>query len=640
MAIGSADQRRQRRRVSDRETQLQLVTDHAPVLLAHCDRERRYRFVNRGYAERFGLTPEQVIGRTIPEVVGHEAYASFRQHVDAVLAGERVEFEVEVPYDRIGSRIMYCTYVPELGPEREVAGFIAAITDVTDRKRAEEALRKSEERFRSLSACSPVGIFTTDTDGGCTYSNPRCQAICGFTFEQALGREWCQFLHPDDRGRVLEEWSAKARAAAEYSGECRFRHPDGSVRCAYVRTSPMLADDARLLGHVGTVEDITARKEAEAALEESARQKDEFLAVLAHELRNPLAPIRTALELMRLAAGNPAVREKAHTVMARQLKQLVRLVDDLLDVSRITRGKIGLHRERVDVGAVIQNAVETSRPFIEAAGHDLTVTLPPEPVYIDADPTRLAQVFANLLNNAAKYTDSSGAIHLAAERHDNSVTVRVRDTGIGIPADMLSHIFEMFTQVDRSLERTHGGLGIGLTLAKRLVEMHGGTIEARSEGAGCGSEFIVQLPAVAIDPAEGADKLSRGAEGLAAPPRRILVVDDNRDAADSLALALQIKGHQVRTAHDGVAAIDAVAEFRPDVVLLDIGMPRLNGHDVARHLRHRHGTERPVLIALTGWGQDEDRRRSHEAGFDHHLVKPADPAVLEALLASIARPIA
>jgi signal transduction histidine kinase len=393
--------------------------------------------------------------------------------------------------------------------------------------------------------------------------------------------------------------------------------------------------------------DITQRRKSEAAIRDSEslfrrlysdlqradRQKDEFLAVLAHELRNPLAPIRTALELVRMAGTEGAKRERACDVMDRQLRQLVRLVDDLLDVSRITRGRIALQKEPLELSIAIQHAIETSRPTIEAAGHEFTVTYPSEAIYVEADSTRLSQVFANLLNNAAKYTPRGGHITLAAERRGSTAVVSVRDTGVGIPPNMLGQIFDMFTQVDRSLEKTHGGLGIGLTLVKRLVEMHGGAVEARSEGAGTGSEFVVLLPTYRIaarDPLEG--EATR--PGWTASSRRILVVDDNQDAAECLAELLRIKGHDVRTAHDGLAAVDAAQVFRPAVVLMDLGMPGLNGYDAASRIRESHGGS-VLLIAVTGWGQEDDRRRSREAGFSHHLIKPVDPDALDALLGEV-----
>jgi CheY-like chemotaxis protein/two-component sensor histidine kinase len=354
---------------------------------------------------------------------------------------------------------------------------------------------------------------------------------------------------------------------------------------------------------------------------------------LAHELRNPLAPIRNSLQVMRLAGGGSETVEKARCVVERQLEQLVRLVDDLLDVSRITTGKVVLRRERVRLAAVVESAVETSRPLVEQMGHGLTVTLPEQQLVVDADPTRLAQVFVNLLNNAAKSTERGGHVWLTAERQGSDAVVSVRDTGVGIAADQLPRIFDMFSQVARSLERSQGGLGIGLTLVRRLVEMHDGRIEARSEGPGRGSEFVVRLPVVVEasvpPPAERPEP--------AAPKSslRILIVDDNRDGADSLGMMLRMMGNDTRTAYDGQEGVDVAGEFRPDVILLDIGLPRLNGYEACRRIRGQPWGAGVVLIAVTGWGQEEDRRRSHEAGFDKHMVKPVDPTALMKLLAEL-----
>ena len=380
---------------------------------------------------------------------------------------------------------------------------------------------------------------------------------------------------------------------------------------------------------------VLQHKRSEAALQETDRRKDEFLAILAHELRNPLAPLRNALQLLQLAGGDRQTVEQTVGIMDRQLQQMVRLIDDLLDISRITRGKIELRKERVELAAVIRDAVETSRPLLETAGHELTVIYPPEPISLDADPTRLAQVFANLLNNAAKYTPPGGHIRLMAERQGEEVVVKVSDTGIGIPDDMLPRVFEMFTQVDRSLERSQGGLGIGLSLVRGLVELHGGSVEAKSDGPGRGSEFSVRL---AVHPAARKDQALVEDGRPAAPARhRILVVDDNRDAADSLALLLTLQGSEVRTAYDGLEAVEAAAVFQPDIVLSDIGMPRLNGYEAAQKIREQCRGRQVVLIAMTGWGQEEDRRRSNQAGFDFHLVKPVDLAALERLLGSLDR---
>jgi CheY-like chemotaxis protein len=364
------------------------------------------------------------------------------------------------------------------------------------------------------------------------------------------------------------------------------------------------------------------------------------LATLAHELRNPLAPLRNAVQILRAQGQTTPDTRWAMDVIERQTGQMSRLVDDLLDVSRITRNKLELRRHRVDLAAVVAVAVETSRPLIDAAGHELTVTLPDQPLTLDADLTRLAQALSNLLNNAAKYTDRGGRIWLAAEREGSDAVVTVRDTGMGISTEMLPRVFEMFTQVDRSLDHAQGGLGIGLTLVKRLIEMHGGSVEARSGGPGKGSQFIVRLPVVVDVQTPARRRKARGGLGSsrtggAVAGLRILVADDNPDSAKSLGMLLKLAGNDTRTAFDGLEAVGVADEFRPDVILLDIGMPRMNGYDAARHIRGQSWGERAVLIALTGWGQDGDKLRSREAGFDHHLVKPLETAALMRLLESL-----
>jgi CheY-like chemotaxis protein len=371
--------------------------------------------------------------------------------------------------------------------------------------------------------------------------------------------------------------------------------------------------------------DISGRKQTEeelrrlnAELSEAHRRKDEFLATLAHELRNPLAPITNALEILRLKDPADSDTRWTRDVIERQVRQMTRLVDDLLDVARITRGKIALRREHVVLATIVHGAVEAARPFIEASGHQLAVSLPAAPIWLDADPTRLTQVLLNLLNNAAKYTPHGGRIALEASVQAGEAALVVRDSGIGIPAEYLPGLFEMFSQVEPALERSQGGLGIGLALARGLVELHGGAISARSQGAGMGSEFTLRLP-IAMAPVESA----AASADPAAPARlRVLVVDDNRDAAESLAVMLELTGHDVAVAHDGTAALEAAARLLPDVILLDIGMPGMNGYEVAGRLRQTEAGQRILLVALTGWGQEEDKRRAIEAGFDHHLTKP------------------
>ncbi len=452
------------------------------------------------------------------------------------------------------------------------------------------------------------------------------------------GFGWLEAIHPDDLVETKRIFLDANEIHAPFQIYYRVRRHDGEYRWAIDAGLPRF-DGEKFQGFVGCVFDVHERKTAEDAnsrlvadLRYADHRKDEFLATLAHELRNPLAPIRNGLQIMRLAKGDQDATEQARLMMERQLGQMVHLVDDLLDLSRISRGKVELRKERMELAKAIQQAIETSRPAIEQAGHDLLIDVPPSPIYVDADVTRLAQVFSNLLNNAAKYTERGGRIRLAVHHHGADAIVSVRDNGIGIPSHMLPHVFEMFTQVDRNLERSQGGLGIGLSIVKRLVQMHGGSVEAKSDGHGMGSEFVVRLPVILsviqprTDEVETTESSSR---------RRILVVDDNRDAAVSLAMMLKLMGNEAKTAHDGLEALDVAAVYRPDMILLDIGMPKLNGYDAARHIREQSWGKSVVLVALTGWGQEEDRRKSKEAGFDSHMVKPIEPAALEKLLTNL-----
>ncbi|HEX7183239.1 MAG TPA: ATP-binding protein [Thermoanaerobaculia bacterium] len=417
------------------------------------------------------------------------------------------------------------------------------------------------------------------------------------------------------------------------AGDCGFVAA-GSRRAEFpVQTDRLLlgvaANQAAILVQRKGLEDELQKRVEQLA--EADRRKDEFLATLAHELRNPLAPLRNALQIIRKGGMN----ERVQGMMERQVHHMVHLVDDLLEVSRITRGKIELRRERVELSTIVQNAIETSHPLIEASRHELSVTLPPEPLMLDADPVRLAQVVANLLNNAAKYTDPGGRIWLTAGREGGEAVIRVLDSGIGIPPEMMPRIFEMFAQADRSLGRSQGGLGIGLTLVRNLVQMHGGSLQAASAGPGQGSEFTVRLPLASEDRLlrEGGLEADSKASGPAA--RRILVVDDNEDAADSLGMLLEMLGNDVQVAHDGPSALAAMGARPPEIVLLDIGMPGMDGYEVAHWIRAQPELRGAVLIALTGWGQEEDRRRSREAGFDHHLTKPVDLKVLQTLLSTL-----
>jgi signal transduction histidine kinase/ActR/RegA family two-component response regulator len=512
---------------------------------------------------------------------------------------------------------------------------------LAERERADEQLRRSAELLTFLIDRSPAGFYIVDCNFRISHINADSQARAFRNVMPAIGRRldeamrilWPEplateiiniFRHTLDTGEpyrspglISERNDLDAVETYEWQLD-RITMPDGtySVVCYYY--------------------DTTRLRQAEDALRQADRRKDEFLATLAHELRNPLAPLRNGLQVMKLAKSDAATIDEVRAMMERQLAQMVRLIDDLLDLSRISRGKIELKLARVELAKAVQQALETSRPSIEKGRHQLVINMAAERIDVLGDITRLSQIFGNLLNNAAKYSDPGGRITLTVERQADEAVVRVRDTGIGIPQAMLPQIFEMFTQIDRSLEKAQGGLGIGLSLVKFLVEMHDGSVAAYSEGLGQGSEFVVRLPAITADCEH--DDLDQFDGGIAdAAPRRILVVDDNRDAANTLALVLQIMGNETRTAHDGLEALDVAEEFRPDVALLDIGMPKLNGYDAARRLRDEPWGREMVLIALTGWGQEEDRRRSREAGFDFHLVKPVAPADLKSLLASLQR---
>jgi signal transduction histidine kinase len=390
------------------------------------------------------------------------------------------------------------------------------------------------------------------------------------------------------------------------------------------RRAEALEDFNRALEH-----ETHVRRAAEEALRENDRRKDEFLATLAHELRNPLAPLRNALEILRRAGADPATAARARDIMARQLQQMIRLVDDLLDVSRITTGKLAVHKEAIELQSVIRGAVETARPLIDGRGQALELCLPERPVRLQADPTRLAQVFSNLLNNASKFTPAGGRIALDATRKDDGLEVAVSDNGIGLSPETLTVIFDMFTQADYSLERAQAGLGVGLTLARRLIELHGGTLNAHSEGLGRGSRFVVRLPLPA-DHGQAAGAAST-LPGGTSRRHRVLLVDDNVDFAASLAELLKALDHEVRVAHDAEQALGVVSQFKPDFAFLDIGLPRMNGYDLARRLREQPATADAVLVAITGWGQDRDRKRSSEAGFQHHLVKPVELSQIESI---------
>jgi len=511
----------------------------------------------------------------------------------------------------------------------------------TERKRAESLHRK----FVSLVESSGEFIGLATVDGAALFVNEAGRRLVGLDSPDEVRRtQVTDYFPPEDRPRIQNDVLPVVLRDGRWSGEVRFRHFQTGATIPVVWSVVCLKDEAsdQPIALACISSDLSDRKRLEESLRqradelaEDARRKDEFLAVLAHELRNPLAPIRNALQVIRLGGHDAALVEQMRAMAERHVDYMTHLVDDLLDLSRISRGLLRLLKEALDVAQPVQQAVEGVQPLVRERGLTLSVALPAEPVYIEADPTRLQQVVGNLLSNAVKYTDSGGTILLTASPEGENLVLRVRDTGIGIPADMLPHIFDLFVQAERRLDRSQGGLGIGLTLVRRLVEMHGGTVTAHSDGPGRGSEFVVRLPALVEERKEELLRRPPDPEQPGSPSgcRRILVVDDNVDAAESLALLLSLEGHEVRTAHDGPAALTAAQGEPPDLVILDLGMPGMDGYEVARRLRAMPGSNDVLLVALTGWAQEDDRRRCYEAGFDGHLPKPVELNALRQFLA-------
>jgi PAS domain S-box-containing protein len=657
------------------EARFRELADTAPVLIWLNGLEGA-EFVNRTYREFLGVEDDDVRGLEWALFVHPDDRAEYLGAYRAAQSGGE-PFEAEFRFRRFDGqyRWMRSVGVPRRGAGGELLGYVGSTIDITDQRRAVQGLRVRARQQHAVARLGELAIRERDLQ--------RVLDFATGVVAETLEVEYCKVLELLPQGRevllragvgwrdglvgtarvstgldsqagytlmsdapvVVDDFQTEVRFSGPYlltehgvvSGmSCVIRTragpPWGVLGTHSTRRIVFTDDDVNFLVAVAnTLGEAIERDRAERALREADRRKDEFLATLAHELRNPLAPLRNGLQVMKLAEGDPEAIEQARAMMDRQLTHMVRLIDDLLDLGRITQGKVTLRRELVQLAALVHQAVETSRTAIERAGHELIIGLPAEQIWVEADATRLAQVFANLLNNAAKFTDRGGQIRLSVQRLDHEAAVSVRDTGVGIPEEMLGRVFDMFTQVDRSLERERGGLGIGLSLVKQMVGLHGGTVEARSAGPGTGSEFVVRLP-TASPPAN--ERARGGSDDLlhATVPQRILVVDDNQDAAESLAMVLGIMGHETRTAHDGATAIGVAAAFEPEVILLDIGMPRLNGYDTVRHIRDQEWGRNAMVVAVTGWGQEHDQRRSRDAGFDHHLVKPVDLGQLMQLI--------
>jgi len=564
-----------------------------------------------------------------------------RTFLEGVLSNSHPIHDCDVEHDfpAIGKKIMLLNARRFESVDSQPDLILLAIEDITERKQAEVAVQTSEVRYRRLFQTAKDGILILDADTLTIIdANPFMTELLGYAHDEFLGKElWEIGLFGDERA------SQAAYQELQEKGYIRYDHlpleTKSGKRAEVEFVSNIYQVDHRSVAQCN-IRDISERRLLEKQITEQAealadlhRRKDEFLAMLSHELRNPLAPISNAVHLLRLQKGENSIQQQARDIIERQVGQLSHLIDDLLEISRINTGRVQLRQERVAVSGIVECAVESVRPLIDRHKHELTVSLSPQPIWLYADAARLEQVVVNLLNNAAKYTDEGGHIWLTVQQEDDACVLRVRDTGIGITPELMPRIFDLFTQAARSLARSQGGLGIGLCLVHQLVTMHGGTVEAYS-ALGQGSEFVVRLPMV-VSPASQPPSPPKETAEPTGPSLRVLVVDDNVDAAQSLAMLLKDSGHQVRMAHTGPTALEAALDYRPNVVLLDIGLPEMDGYEVAKRIREQPFLKNIVLVAMTGYGQDTDRQRSQEVGFNAHLVKPADFGKVQQILATV-----
>jgi PAS domain S-box-containing protein len=626
---------------------LDVLLDAAPVGIVYVDAAGNLMAANATNREIWGSHPAPGETEGYDEWKGWwpagDPRAGQRIHPDewpisGALRGEDVNggiAEIE-PFGAPGTRRTILIRTAAIRNERnEIVGAVAANLDITARIAAERAMKDSEARFRSIADLIPQLVWSADASGTNDYLNMRWREFTGMPEEELAGHGWGKIVHPDDLPGLQEAWARSLAAGSPYEVEHRLYHHSGAWRWVLNRALPVTGEDGAIVRWMGALADIDDKKRNEEELKAAARRKDEFLAMLAHELRNPLAPISSAAQLLvRAAADEKRVRQSSEIII-RQVRHLTGLVDDLLDVSRVTRGLVELQRDRVDLKAVVASAVEQARPLVEARRHRLDQAMDADPAWVDGDRIRLVQVVANLLNNAAKYTPQGGAIALSLEVGEGSATISVRDNGIGIGPELLPQVFDLFTQAERTPDRAQGGLGLGLALVKSLVGLHGGSVEADSAGAGQGSLFRIVLPL-----AEAGRNRAAGDGRPVAPEElpglSILIVDDNHDAAQSLAEILHALGHQVAVAHEPQVALALAKQDWPQVFILDIGLPDIDGYALARRLRamaeQKPHERRAVYLALTGYGQAHDKVLSKAAGFDRHFVKPVD---LEALLAAL-----
>jgi PAS domain S-box-containing protein len=640
------DNRQAQQLLRESETRFRALMEQAPYSIQIFAPDGTTLDANRAWSELWGVTLDQIAGYNVlqdPQLERTGLLPLLRRAFD----GEAVDLPAtrydpnETLPDRTrhsdAVRCVAATAYPLKHEDGRVREVVVVHQDITRRERAEAALRESEQKFRLLADTIPQLAWMAGADGSILWYNRRWYEYTGTTPQQMEGWGWQSVHDPAVLPEVLRRWQASIATGEPFDMVFPIRGADGQFRPFLTRVNPLQDVAGRVLYWFGTNTDVSDIKRMEQALREADRRKDEFLATLAHELRNPLAPVLNALQIVKLRGPSNTDWPRWHEMIDRQVKHLVRLVDDLLDVSRVVRGKIDLHREPVRVDKAVAAAAEMVQPLLLARRHTLVLPGPAEPVWVDADPVRLVQVISNLLTNAAKYTLRDGRIEVCLEVREGQLAIAVEDNGIGIEPAMLDQVFDLFVQGQESEVRAQGGLGIGLTLVKRLVELHGGRVSAASGGRSRGARFEVLLPLAeprsAVD-AGGppAPEPAAADTGAAEPVVRVLVVDDNRDAADSLAVLLRVRGHEVHVAYDGAAALRLAAGHRPQLVFLDIGMADMDGHETARRMRALPGMAKARLVALTGWGQPQDRQRSMEAGFDDHVVKPIDATAIHGLL--------
>jgi PAS domain S-box-containing protein len=578
-----------------------------------------YRDANANALAMTGHSREALLGRRVSEVVPERASRLSSACARVLESRKHDSYEAEFE-----GKVFAITIYPGGGDT-----VVSTALDITKRKYAETALRESEERFRELANGIDQFAWTCDPSGQVSWFNRRWYEYTGTRFEEMRGEGWNSVVHPEHRERVLEHFRGCLESGKEWEDTFPLRGRHGQYRWFLSRAIPIRNSSGQVVRWFGTNTDVSELRRLQVALEQADRRKDEFLAMLAHELRNPLTPISNAAEaLLHIVPAGASRQRLLAEMVRRQASQLARLIEDLLDVARITQGRIELRMEQVLLRSCIDTAVETVEPLLRAKRQRLTVAQPLESLYVTGDRARIAQCISNLLVNAVKYTGPEGEIRVRHYSEAEQGVIEIADSGVGISEESLPHIFELFFQGDRTLDRSQGGLGVGLATCKQLIEMHGGTVSAHSGGIGHGASFVIRLPlARAPDSHEGE---TRGRPSGRA--RRVLIVDDNNDAADSLALVLSLEGHNTSVAYSAEAALDAVRSAAPDFVLLDIGLPNMDGYEVARRIRASGASAR--IVALTGYGQAADRQRSAEAGFSAHLVKPVDLALLRAMLSS------